>query len=135
MYCMYNMGNSKTLTAKNQYRKFKTNITRKGIVRPQSQFLHACVYERYICSHDRSAYSAAGNMWIDPGNILIDHRHMNVEIGTQAPQSRKVIHKWDLCCSALARDYCNNISLPVTNRLLVGCPLSTDHSKKDQIFP
>ncbi len=47
-------------TAKTQYQKFKTNIPRKQIVRPQSQFPHSCVCERFIYSHNRSAYSAAG---------------------------------------------------------------------------
>ncbi len=71
-------------TAKNKYRKFEKNIPRKGIAGPQSQFPHSFVCERFIYSHDRSANSAAGKMWIDPGNIEIAHRHMNVEIGTEA---------------------------------------------------
>jgi hypothetical protein len=40
-------------TAKTQYRKVKTNIPRKGIERPQSQFPQSCVCERFIYSHDR----------------------------------------------------------------------------------
>ncbi len=47
-------------TAKTQYRKFKTNIPRKGIAQPQSQFPHSCVCERFIYFHDWSTYSAAG---------------------------------------------------------------------------
>jgi hypothetical protein len=48
-------------TAKTQYRKVETNIPRKGIAWPQSQFPHLCVSERfiYMYSHDWSAYSAA----------------------------------------------------------------------------
>ncbi len=42
--------------------------------------------ELFICSHNRSAYSAAGNMSSDPGIIEIALRNMNVEIGTEAAQ-------------------------------------------------
>jgi hypothetical protein len=36
-------------TAKNQYRKFETNIPRKGIVRPQSHFhIHVSVSDLHI---------------------------------------------------------------------------------------
>jgi hypothetical protein len=38
-------------------------------------------------SHERSAYSAVGNVWTDPGNIEIALRHINLEIGTEAAQS------------------------------------------------
>ncbi len=45
------------------------------------------------------------NMWTDPVNIQIAHRHMNVEIwdrGSAIP--RKGIHKWDFHCSALVNN-------------------------------
>ncbi len=45
-------------TAKTKCRKFETNIPRKGISGPQSQFPHSCVCERIIYSHDGSAFSA-----------------------------------------------------------------------------
>jgi hypothetical protein len=56
-------------TAKNQYRKFETNIPVLGIARPHSQFPHSYVCKRFIYTHDRSAYSAAGNMLTHPGDI------------------------------------------------------------------
>ncbi len=62
-------------TAKNQYRKLETNHPRKGIARPQSQFPHSCVCERFIFSYNRSAYSAAGNMWTNLGNIYRSQTH------------------------------------------------------------
>ncbi len=51
-----------TYTAKKKYRNFETNIPRKGISGSQSQFPHSCVCERFIYSHDRSPYSAGGNI-------------------------------------------------------------------------
>jgi hypothetical protein len=51
-------------TAKNQYQKLETNIPRKGIARPQSQFPHVCVCVPFIYSHH-----AAGNMWTDPAYL------------------------------------------------------------------
>jgi hypothetical protein len=56
-------------TAKTKCRKFETNIPRKEISGPQSQFPHSCVCERIIYSHDGSAFSAGRKMWTDPGNI------------------------------------------------------------------
>ena len=37
------------------YRKFETNIPRNETARPRPQFLHPCICERFINSHDRSA--------------------------------------------------------------------------------
>jgi hypothetical protein len=54
--------------------KIRTNIPRKEISGPQSQFPHSCICERIIYSHDGSSCSAGG----------IAQRHMNVEIGAEA---------------------------------------------------
>jgi hypothetical protein len=48
---------------------------------------HSYICEGFIYFQDRSAFILLqGNMWIDPGNIQIAHRHMNVETGTEAVQ-------------------------------------------------
>jgi hypothetical protein len=49
-------------TEKTKWRKFETNIPRKGKSGPQSQFPHSYVYERIIYSHDGSACYAGRNM-------------------------------------------------------------------------
>ncbi len=57
-------------TAKTQNRKFETNIPRKGIARPQSQFPHAhvSVIDLYIPNIGLPILLQE-NMWTDPGNI------------------------------------------------------------------
>jgi hypothetical protein len=51
-----------------------------------SSYTHI-ICERFIYFQDRSIYSAAGKyMWTNQGNIYISHRHMNVEIVSEAAQ-------------------------------------------------
>jgi hypothetical protein len=81
---------------------FLTKIPRKGSAQHQSQFPQSCICERFIYSHDPSAYSAAGIMSTYPGNIQIAHRHMKDE-GGNWDRGRAIpflgIHKWDFLCS------------------------------------
>jgi hypothetical protein len=89
-------------TAKTQYWKFETNIPRKGIARPQSQFLHSCVCERFIYSHHRYAYSALGK-YVDRSWKWTYRLHTH-ECGIR-DWSRAIpflgIHNWDFRCSVL----------------------------------
>jgi hypothetical protein len=92
-------------TAKTQYRKFETIISRKGIERPESKIPHSCVFERFIYSHDWYAYFAT-EKHVDRSWELykITHRHMNVEMGLRGRAiPRKGIHKWDFRCSVQFR--------------------------------
>jgi hypothetical protein len=67
-----------------QQRKSHLCIPFLEIAQPQSQLPHSCVSERLIYSPDRSTYFLQQNRQIEGGNILMDHRHMNMEIGTVA---------------------------------------------------
>jgi hypothetical protein len=55
------------------------------------------VCEQFIYSNDRSAYSAAGNMWPDPINRSQTHECGNWDWGRAI--SRNGIHKWNFRCS------------------------------------
>jgi hypothetical protein len=66
-------------------RQFRLYIPFPGIARPQPQFPHSCVFERFIYSQDQSTYFLQQNRQTHRGNIYFAHRHMNEEIGTEAP--------------------------------------------------
>ncbi len=90
-------------TLKTQYRTFKTNIPRKGIAWPQSKFPHSCVSERFINSHDRSAFSTSG-IYVDRSWEYIQRAQTyefgNWDWGRAIPFQGT--NKWDSCCSACA---------------------------------
>jgi hypothetical protein len=50
------------MRCKDKIPKFRNKYSQKRNIVSQSQFPHSCVCERFIYSHDRSPYSAGGNM-------------------------------------------------------------------------
>ncbi len=88
-------------TAKNQHRKFETNIPRKGTERPQSQFPHSpvSVSDLYIPTIDMPVCC---RKYVDRSWEYINHSQThecgNWDWGRAIP--RKGIHKWDFRCSA-----------------------------------
>jgi hypothetical protein len=77
------------LPAKTQCENSKQIFPEKELRGHRSQFPHSCVCERFIYSHDRSAYSAAGK-YVDRSWEYINHRHMNVgKLGLRPCNSQK----------------------------------------------
>jgi hypothetical protein len=73
-------------TAKTPYRKFETNIPGKGMRGLCPDFhIHVSVSDLYIPTIGLPILLQE-NMWTDPANINIAHRHLNVDIGTEAAQ-------------------------------------------------
>ncbi len=68
----------KPALTKTKYWKLETNIPRKGIARTQSQFPQSCACERFIYSNVGLSILLQENMWTNPANILIAHRHIKV---------------------------------------------------------
>jgi hypothetical protein len=62
-------------------RKSHLRIPFLGIARPQSEFPHSCVCERFICSHDRSAYSDAGKYVDRPWEYINSSQTHECECG------------------------------------------------------
>ncbi len=68
-----------------------------------SQFPHSCVCERFIYSHDWSAYFSAGNMWTDPGKTVYKSLTDTWmwKLGLRQAIHRNGIHQWFFRCSAV----------------------------------
>ncbi len=74
-------------TAKTQYRIFETNISRKGTARLKSQFLHWAIFI-FLWSVCLFCCRKLGgpNVGIYSTDRSQSHRHINLEIGTEAAQ-------------------------------------------------
>ncbi len=68
----------------------ETLISKTELYCSVSQFLHSYICERFTYFQVQPAYSAAGKYvdwsWEYIVQMYIDHRHMNVEIGTESTQ-------------------------------------------------
>ncbi len=99
-YFLYSSLSFLCSTEKTQYRKFEANVPRKGIARPQSNLPNSRVCERFIYSHNRSAYSAAGKYvgwsweYINRSQI---HECGHWDWGCAIPFLGT--HKWDFRCT------------------------------------
>jgi hypothetical protein len=88
-------------TAKTKCRKFETNIPRKGISGPQSQFPHSCVCERNIYSHDGSAFlleEICGPI-LGLYKSITDTRMWKLGLRPRNSQKRNTVYKQNCRCS------------------------------------
>jgi hypothetical protein len=75
------------------HRKFETNIPRNETVQPHSQCLRSCICERFIYSHNLSAYFAVLRLRTDRGKISIAQKYMNIKSGNNSAQ----LYFWEYC--------------------------------------
>jgi hypothetical protein len=66
-------------------RQFRLYIPFLGIARPQPQFPHSCVCERFIYSQDRSTYFLQQKRQTHRGNYIIRSQTLECGNGTEAP--------------------------------------------------
>ncbi len=83
-------------------RQFRLYIPFLGIARPQPQFPHSCVFERFIYSQDQSTYFLQQNRQTHPGNIHIirsqTHECENWDWVPDIPFLRNICIKFSAFC-------------------------------------
>jgi hypothetical protein len=83
--------------------------------------IHVSVSDLYIPTIGRPILLQE-NIWTDPGNIQISHRHTNVEIGTEAAAIPSLgIHTWDFRCSARHFSFPFRSHVPIPQRQTLTC--------------